>query len=113
MRARRRREELPSGARLGERSRTAVSASVQSGGAYASRIWVSGPRSRFSTCGRAVEYSHGAAVLRPAGDVVADRDRPLLAVADRLHARSGDALGGEIVVHRLGALGAEGEIIFA
>ena len=62
---------------------------------------------------RAVEHRDGAAILRPAGNVVADRDRPLLAIADRPHARSRDALGGEIVVHRLGAALAKREIVFA
>jgi len=57
----------------------------------------------FSAPGGAGEDGDGAAVLRPAGDVVAHRHRPLLAVADRLDARRGDALGDQIVLGRLGA----------
>src|ERR1700722_7598158 len=66
-----------------------------------------------TAAGGAVEHGDGATVLRPAGNVVTDRDRPLLAIADRPHARSGDALGGEIIVSRLRALRTQREIVFA
>src|SRR5579872_5580864 len=66
---------------------------------------------RSAAAGRAVEHRDRAPILRPAGDVVADRDRPLLAVADRFHARWGDSLRGEIIVDRLGAAPAKGEIV--
>src|SRR5271166_2697646 len=80
--------------------------------AYAPRMSVSSLAvNQGSTGWRAVEYGHRAAVLRPAGDIVADRDRPFLAVTDRLHPRGGNALRREIIVHRLGALGAEREIV--
>src|SRR5208337_4630610 len=79
---------------------------------YAPRLSVSSPpANQGSTRRRAVEYGHRAAVLRPAGDIVADRDRPLLAVTDRLHARGGNALRRQIIVRRLGALGAQREIV--
>ena len=68
---------------------------------------------RSSTASRAVEHRDGAAVLGPAGDVVADRDRPLLAIADGPHPRSGHALGDKIIMDRLGAAGAKSEIVFA
>src|SRR5215218_6549739 len=61
----------------------------------------------------AVEHGHGAAVLRPARDVVAGRDRTLLAVGDGADARAGDAARGEVVAHHLRAAGAEREIVLA
>src|SRR5580692_9975802 len=67
---------------------------------------------RFSTAGRSVEHRDSATVLRPAGDVVANRDRPLLAIANRPHARSGHALSDEIIMHRLRASRAKSEIVF-
>ena len=63
--------------------------------------------------GARVEHRHRAAVLRPARDVVADRDRTLLAVGDRAHAVGLDAARGQIVAHRLGAPGAERDVVFA
>ena len=61
----------------------------------------------------AVQHGDGAAVLAPAGDVVADRDRALLAVGDGLHAVAGDALGDQKVARGGGAAGAERQVIFA
>src|SRR5215218_8149281 len=60
-----------------------------------------------------VEDGDGAAVLRPARDIVAHRHRPLLAVGDRADAGSWDAASGKIVAHHLGAAAAEREIVFA
>src|SRR5215475_11120440 len=60
-----------------------------------------------------VEYRDRAAVLRPAGNVVAHRDRPLLAVGNRPHAVGIDPARSEIVAHRLGAPGAERDVVFA
>src|SRR5262245_12725547 len=60
-----------------------------------------------------VEHRDGAAVLRPARDVVAHRDRPLLAVRDGAHAISVDAARDHIVAHRLRAAGAERDIVLA
>ncbi len=59
-----------------------------------------------------VEHRLGAAILRPAGDVVADRDRPLLAVGDGADARGANALLGQEVTHVLRALGAEADVVF-
>src|ERR1043166_4875120 len=63
--------------------------------------------------GACVEDRHRAAVLRPARNVVADRDRPLLAVGDGAHAVGFDAARREVVAHRLGAPGAERDVVFA
>src|SRR5471032_119601 len=60
-----------------------------------------------------VEDRNGAAVLRPAGDVVADRDRALLAVGDRPHPRRIDTARGEEGAHRLRATCAQRDIVFA
>src|SRR5262245_15419795 len=60
-----------------------------------------------------VQHSDRAAVLRPAGDVVADRNRALLAVGDGAHAARIDAARGKERTHGLGAAGAEGDVVFA
>src|SRR6202040_2162011 len=60
-----------------------------------------------------VQDRDGTAVLRPARDVVADRDRALLAVGDRPNPRWIDAAGGEEGTNRLGAAWAGRDIVFA
>src|SRR5271169_899608 len=50
--------------------------------------------------GPTVQHSLRATVLRPAGDVVAHRDRPFLAVGDGPHPGSADAVRGQIRLHR-------------
>src|SRR6516164_9701114 len=60
-----------------------------------------------------VQHGDGAAVLRPAGDVVADRDRALLAVRDGAHAAAIDAAREHVGLDRLGAAGAERDVVFA
>src|SRR5208282_1059443 len=60
-----------------------------------------------------LEHSDGAAVLRPAGNVVADRDGAFLAITNRLDPRGGHPARLQIILGRFGAAGAEGEIIFA
>ena len=45
----------------------------------------------------AVEHGLRAAILRPAGDVVAHCDRPLLAVGDGAHSRRIDSMLGQVV----------------
>ena len=59
------------------------------------------------------QHSDGAAVLRPAGDVVANRDRTLLAVRDRPHALSLDAARDQIVTHRLRAACTQRDVVLA
>src|SRR5207253_4042441 len=59
------------------------------------------------------EDRHSAAVLRPARNVVADRDRAFLAVGHRTHAAGLDAARGEIIANRLGTAGAERNVVFA
>src|SRR5262245_27283419 len=63
--------------------------------------------------GAAVQHRLGAAILRPAGDVVANRDRPFLAVRNRADALRVDAVLGQVVAHGHGALGAERDVVFA
>ena len=63
--------------------------------------------------GSRIEHRHRATILRPAGNIVADRDRALLAVGDRAHALRLDAARGEIVAHGLCAPGAERDVVFA
>ncbi len=65
------------------------------------------------SAGRRGKQRHRAAVLRPAGDVVADRDRPFLAVGDRLHALGRNAACREIFARGGGAAGAERDVVFA
>src|SRR4029079_9349810 len=59
------------------------------------------------------EHRDRTAVLRPARDVVADRDRPLLPVRDRAHALRLDAARNQIVAHRLRAACAQGDVVLA
>src|SRR5581483_4369584 len=54
-----------------------------------------------------------AAILRPAGNVVANRNRTLLAVGNRPHALAGYAARHQIFAHRLGAAGAERDVVLA
>src|SRR5437588_12885263 len=63
--------------------------------------------------GTGVEHRDGAPILRPAGYVVADGDRPLLAVGNGPHAMRLDPARGEIIVHRLRAPRAQRDIVFA
>src|SRR3954466_9429462 len=58
------------------------------------------------------ERGCGAAVLRPAGDVVADRDRTFLAVGNGLQAARRNAPGDQEVAGGGGAAGAESQIVF-
>src|SRR5215475_13618132 len=60
-----------------------------------------------------VQHRDRAAVLRPAGDVVADRDRTFLAVGDRAHAARINAMPLRVGAHRLGAPGTERDVVFA
>src|SRR5689334_2078861 len=60
-----------------------------------------------------VEHGHRAPVLRPAGDVVADCHRTLLAVGDGAHAVCRDSLRDHEVAHRIGATGTESEVVLA
>src|SRR5262245_38424196 len=71
------------------------------------------PHSPYANSRAGIEHRDGAAVLRPAGDVVAYRDRPFLAVGDRAHAADLDAARGKVVAHRLGATGPERDVVFA
>src|SRR5438105_2276046 len=59
-----------------------------------------------------VEHGDRPPVLRPAGNIVAYRDRTFLAVGDRAHPVGIDAACGEIIMHGLGAPGAERDIVF-
>src|SRR3984893_10064904 len=72
-------------------------------------------QNRKRTRSGAARIQHGdrAAVLRPAGDVVADRNRPFLAVGNRAHARAIDAAGDQIIARDLRAAGAERDVVFA
>src|SRR5581483_7849748 len=60
-----------------------------------------------------VQHRDGAAVLRPARDVVTHRDRALLAVGDRAHALRLHAARDQIVAYRLGAPCTERDVVFA
>src|SRR5947209_3672081 len=60
-----------------------------------------------------VQHRDRTTVLRPARDVVADRDRALLAVGDRPHPRGIDAARGQEGANRLGTAGAERDVVFA
>src|SRR3954463_9894174 len=68
---------------------------------------------RSGRSGTGVQHRDGATVLRPAGDVVTDRDRALLAVGDGAHPARVDAARGEIGADRLGAARAKRNIVFA
>src|SRR3984885_5632700 len=60
-----------------------------------------------------VQYRDGAAILRPARDVVTDRDRAFLAVGDRPHPAGIDAARGEEGANRLGAPRPQRDVVFA
>src|SRR5262249_20126885 len=60
-----------------------------------------------------VEHRDRAAVLRPAGYVIAHRDRTLLAVGDGPHARALDPARDQVVPHGLSAACAECDVVFA
>src|SRR5262245_42692942 len=57
--------------------------------------------------GGAVQHGLGAAILRPARDVVANRDRALLAEGHGLDAACADTVAREVAPHRHGPLRAE------
>src|ERR1700720_3994435 len=59
------------------------------------------------------QHRNRAAILRPAGDVVAGRDGPLLAIADGANSCRRNAAGHEIVLGGFGPPRAQREIIFA
>src|SRR5262249_44726206 len=71
------------------------------------------PFPRVSPSRAGIEHGYRAAVLRPARDVVADRDRALLAVGNRPHALCLDAARDEIIAHRLRPAGAERDVVLA
>src|SRR3954447_24157043 len=60
-----------------------------------------------------VQHRHRAAVLGPAGDVIADRNRAFLAVGDRPHPRGIDAARGEEGAHRRSTPRAQRNVVFA
>src|SRR4029078_6653605 len=74
--------------------------------------WRRKPQPLWSDAG-VVEDDHGAAVLRPARDVVADRDRTFLAVRDGPHPLGGDAVGDEVFTDGGRAAGAKRDVVFA
>src|SRR3954451_2875240 len=61
--------------------------------------------------GTGVEHRDGTAGLRPAGDVVAHRDRAFLAVGDGPHPVGIDAAGSEESANRLRAARAERDVV--
>src|SRR5665213_835393 len=54
-----------------------------------------------------------AAILRPAGFAGLGTDRTLLAIGDGFQTAGGDALAGQIFLHRIGAACAQRQIVFA
>src|SRR5262245_34225340 len=72
-----------------------------------------GPNSPVTRSGACVEDSDRAPVLRPARNIVADRDWPFLAVVDRAHAMGLDTARGEKVAHGLRAPCPECDVVFA
>src|ERR1700761_4973598 len=60
-----------------------------------------------------VKHGDGTTILRPAGDVVTNRDRAFLAVRDRAHPARIDALRGEEGANRLGAPRPKRDVVFA
>src|SRR5215470_2640174 len=66
-----------------------------------------------SLSGARVENRDGATILRPARNVVADRNRPFLAIRDRAHALGLHATRHQILAHRLRAPGTERDVVFA
>src|SRR6202030_3674704 len=71
-------------------------------------LYASGERS-----GTGIQYRDGAAILRPARDVVTDRDRTFLAVRDRPHPAGIDAARGEEGANRLGTPRTQRDVVFA
>src|ERR1700704_5315050 len=67
----------------------------------------------YGPLGTGIEHGHDAAVLRPARNIIAYRDRTLLAVGDRAHALRRDAARDQIVAHRWRAPSAERDVVFA
>ena len=60
-----------------------------------------------------IQHRHSTTILRPAGNVVANRNRSLLAVGDRAHALPGHTARHQILTRGLRAAGAERDIVFA
>src|SRR5262249_28750116 len=60
-----------------------------------------------------IQDGDGAAVLGPAGDVVANRNPALLTVGNGPHAVRVDATRGHEVANRLGPAGAERDVVLA
>src|SRR5690349_17225716 len=60
-----------------------------------------------------VQHRDRTAVLGPAGDVVADRDRAFLAVGNGAHAARIDTMSRHVGFYRLGTAGAERNVVFA
>src|SRR5205085_1777887 len=60
-----------------------------------------------------IEYRHGAAILRPTGNIIAHRDRPLLAIRDRAHALARNAARHQILADGFGAPRAKRDVVFA
>src|SRR5438105_2218954 len=63
--------------------------------------------------GTGIENRDRAPVLRPAGDIIADCDRALLAVGNRAHALPLHAARNQIIARRLRATGTERDVVFA
>src|SRR5690349_7381810 len=99
----------------------ALTCRASTSSAFARKTWMAGTSPAMTwrgslpdTCLRTrVEHRHCAAILRPAGNVIAHGDRPFLAVRDRAHAVRRHAARDEIVVDRLGAARAERQIVLA
>src|SRR5258705_11805688 len=68
---------------------------------------------RANASGARVQHRDGAAVLRPARDVIAHRDRAFLAVGDGPHPRGIDAARRQEGPNRLGTAGAKRNVVFA
>src|SRR5258706_6026207 len=68
---------------------------------------------RANGSGAGVQHRDGAAVLRPARDVIAHRDRAFLAVRDGPHPRGIDAARCQEGPDRLGTAGAKRNVVFA
>jgi hypothetical protein len=60
-----------------------------------------------------IEHRHGAAILRPTGNIIAHHDWPLLAIGDRAHALARDAARHQILADRFGAPRAKRDVVFA
>src|SRR5260370_19622987 len=66
---------------------------------------------RGNASGAGVQHRDSAAVLRPARDVVAHRDRTFLAVGDGPHPRGIDAARRQEGPNRLGTAGAQRQVV--